>query len=57
MNGSGTKTPALEVRGLVKSYGSLKALDDVSLAVAGGEFVGLANYAKLLGSPTPCFRS
>ena len=41
MNGSGTKTPALEVQGLVKSYGSLKALDDVSLAVAGGEFVGL----------------
>ena len=41
MTGSTTSAPALEVRGLVKSYGSLKALDDVSLAVAEGEFVGL----------------
>ena len=41
MSGRGTTTPALEVRGLGKSYGPLKALDDVSLAVAGGEFVGL----------------
>ena len=41
MNGEATNTPALEVRGLVKSYGSLKALDEVSLAVAEGEFVGL----------------
>ena len=41
MNGEATKPPALEVRGLVKSYGSLKALDEVSLAVAEGEFVGL----------------
>ena len=41
MTGSGTNSPALEVRGLVKSYGPLKALDDVSLAVAEGEFVGL----------------
>ena len=41
MSESGTKTPALEVQGLGKSYGPLKALDEVSLAVAGGEFVGL----------------
>ena len=41
MNGPGTRPPALEVRGLGKSYGPLKALDDVSLAVAAGEFVGL----------------
>ena len=41
MSRSGTKTPALEVQGLGKSYGPLKALDEVSLAVAGGEFVGL----------------
>lgn len=41
MNGSATSTPALEVQGLCKSYGSLKALDEVSLAVAEGEFVGL----------------
>ena len=33
--------PALEVQTLGKSYGTLNALDDVSLAVAGGEFVGL----------------
>ena len=32
---------ALEVRELSKSYGPLKALDEVSLSVAGGEFVGL----------------
>ena len=41
MNGTATTTPALEVRGLRKSYGPLKALDEVDLAVAGGEFVGL----------------
>ena len=41
MNGEATNTPALEVRGLVKSYGSLKALDEVNLTVAEGEFVGL----------------
>ena len=41
MNGSSTTTPALAVQGLSKSYGPLKALDDVSLAVARGEFVGL----------------
>ena len=41
MTGSTTSAPALEVRELVKSYGPLKALDDVSLAVAEGEFVGL----------------
>ena len=41
MNGSAATTPALEVQGLSKSYGPLKALDDVSLAVAEGEFVGL----------------
>ena len=41
MNGSATTTPALEVQGLSKSYGPLKALDDVSLAVGEGEFVGL----------------
>jgi ABC-2 type transport system ATP-binding protein len=34
-------TPLLEVEGAVKSYGSLKALDDVSLAVGPGEFVAL----------------
>ena len=37
----GTKTPALEVQGLSKSYGPLKALDEASLVVGGGEFVGL----------------
>ena len=41
MTGSATISPALEVKGLSKSYGPLKALDDVSLAVAEGEFVGL----------------
>ena len=41
MSESGTNAPALEVRGLTKSYGPLKALDEVSLAVAEGEFVGL----------------
>ena len=41
MSGPGTKTPALEVQGLSKSYGPLKALDEVSLVVGGGEFVGL----------------
>ena len=41
MSEPGTKTPALEVQGLSKSYGPLKALDEVSLIVAGGEFVGL----------------
>ena len=41
MNAEATKPPALEVQGLVKSYGSLKALDEVGLAVAEGEFVGL----------------
>ncbi len=41
MNGAAPRTPALEVRGLSKSYGTLKALDEVDLAVAGGEFVGL----------------
>ena len=38
---SGRKSSALEVRGLSKSYGPLKALDEVSMSVAGGEFVGL----------------
>jgi len=32
---------ALRVRGVSKSYGQLKALDDISLEVAAGEFVGL----------------
>ena len=41
MSRAATGAPALEVRGLVKSYGDLKALDEVSLAVAAGEFVGL----------------
>ena len=41
MNGSATNVPALEVHELSKSYGPLKALDGVSLAVAEGEFVGL----------------
>ena len=35
------ESQALEVQGLSKSYGPLKALDEVSLSVAGGEFVGL----------------
>ena len=38
---SGRRSSALEVRGLSKSYGPLEALDEVSLSVAGGEFVGL----------------
>ena len=38
---SGRGAPALEVQGLSKSYGPLKALDEVSLRVAGGEFIGL----------------
>ena len=41
MSGSAANMPALEVQGLSKSYGPLKALDEVSLAVAEGEFVGL----------------
>ena len=41
MNASAPPPPALQVQGLSKAYGPLKALDDVSLAVAGGEFVGL----------------
>ena len=41
MNGSAASASVLEVRGLTKSYGPLKALDEVSLAVAEGEFVGL----------------
>ena len=42
MSGSSARNaPALEVQGLTKSYGPLKALDDVSLAVSAGEFVGL----------------
>ena len=41
MSEPGTKTPALEVQGLSKSYGPLKALDEASLVVGGGEFVGL----------------
>ena len=38
---SGTESSALEVRELSKSYGPLEALDEVSLSVASGEFVGL----------------
>ena len=41
MNGPAARTPALEVRGVGKSYGPLQALDGVSLEVAEGEFVGL----------------
>ena len=41
MNGSAANASVLEVRGLTKSYRPLKALDEVSLAVAEGEFVGL----------------
>jgi branched-chain amino acid transport system permease protein len=33
--------PILEVRGLAKSYGGLKAVDDVSLTVRRGEILGL----------------
>jgi ABC-2 type transport system ATP-binding protein len=32
---------AIEVRGLVKTYGDLRAVDDVSLEVAEGEFFGI----------------
>ena len=41
MNGPVSNAPALRVQGLGKSYGSLKALDAVTLDVVGGEFVGL----------------
>ena len=41
MNGPVPNAPALRVQELGKSYGSLKALDAVTLEVAGGEFVGL----------------
>ena len=42
MSQSGTTTPALEVRQVSKSYGaSPKALDEASLTVGRGEFVGL----------------
>ena len=34
-------TPAIEVESLSKNYGGLRALDDVSLAIAPGEFFGL----------------
>ncbi|MBA2625311.1 MAG: ATP-binding cassette domain-containing protein, partial [Acidimicrobiia bacterium] len=34
-------TPALEVRGLARSFGGIRALDDVTLAVAPGEIVGI----------------
>ena len=34
-------TPAIEVRGLTKSYGSSKVLDDVSFAVPTGGIVGV----------------
>src|SRR5688572_10935313 len=33
--------PAIQVDGVSKSYGGLKALDDVSLEIAQGEFFGL----------------
>jgi simple sugar transport system ATP-binding protein len=36
-----TGTPALELRGIRKSFGSLTAVDGVDLALGGGEFVGL----------------
>ena len=36
-----TKTAVLSVSGASKSYGQLKALDDVSLTVGEGEFVAL----------------
>ena len=38
---NGKERPALEVQELSKSYGPLKALDEVSLHVGAGEFVGL----------------
>ncbi|NBS92269.1 MAG: ABC transporter ATP-binding protein [Betaproteobacteria bacterium] len=34
-------TPAIDIRGLVKTYGSLRALDGVDLTVAPGEFFAL----------------
>lgn len=37
----GTQTPVLKVSNVVKSYGSVVALDDVSLSVMPGEFVAL----------------
>jgi ABC-2 type transport system ATP-binding protein len=35
------KVPAIQVEGVSKHYGGLKALDEVSLAIAEGEFFGL----------------
>jgi ABC-type sugar transport system ATPase subunit len=37
----GTRVPALEVEGLAKSYGSVRALADVSLSVGYGNVLGL----------------
>jgi ABC-2 type transport system ATP-binding protein len=37
-NGTG---PAVEVEGLVKNYGSLRAVDRVSFTVSQGEFFGV----------------
>ena len=33
--------PAIQVEQVSKSYGALRALDDVSLTIASGEFCGL----------------
>ena len=38
---AGVASPILEVRGLVRHYGNLTALDGVDLAVASGEFIAL----------------
>ena len=35
------KTPAVEIRGLKKSFGDVKALDGVELTIKQGEFLGL----------------
>ena len=38
---SGSQSLPLSIKGLTKSYGTLKALDDVSIDVASGEFITL----------------
>ena len=35
------KTPAVEIRGLKKSFGKVQALDGVDLTIKQGEFLGL----------------
>ena len=40
-DGAGTELPLLEARGLVKQYGSVRVVDNVSLALRRGETLGL----------------